>query len=461
MKRCAVAVCCLLAGMAGAQQKSDAVPLNQRQARVSPAWITQGVIYQVWLRGFTPEGTLRAATARLPKVAEMGATVLYVSPVCLQDDDPRKEHWSPRQRKTDNPRNPYRIKDYFAIDPEYGTAEDLRAFVKEAHRLGLRVLLDMVFLHCGPTATIIAEHPEFLKRDKDGQLKLAQWGFPATDFACPGLRDYFWGNLAFWVREFDVDGFRCDVADGIPLEFWETARERLEQIRPDVGVLAEGMRKEDQLKAFDLDYGWGYDGKWRDAAAVRAQWERMAGERPRGGAKFARFIENHDIVQDTGTNRFDKAWGTAHVDAVLVALFTLDGVPFLYNGQEIADTSRQSLYAKWPVDWSGAETPAGQARFALCRALCEARRAEAALHRGGLVWLDNDQPKAVLSFERQAEGGRVWSVINLSAQPVTVRIGGCAAPRQRLVARGVTACEPQGEALLLTLQADGYCVAKP
>jgi len=459
MKQVLIGAACLLAGLAVAGE-SKPLPLNQRQARVSPAWMTQGVMYQVWLRGFTPEGTLKAATARLPKVAEVGATVLYLSPVCLQDDDMRKEHWAPRQRKTDNPRNPYRIKDYFEVDPEFGTQEDLRAFVKEAHRLGMRVLMDMVYLHCGPTAVIISQHPDFMKRDQDGKLKFAQWGFPSIEFANPALREYFWGNLEFWVKNFDVDGFRCDVADGIPLDFWETARERLEKIKPDVGILAEGMRKEDQLKAFDLDYGWGLDGAWSDAAKLRRQWEKMAAERPRGGAKFIRFIENHDIVQDEGTNRFDKAWGTARVDAVLVALFTLDGVPFLYNGQEIADTSRQSLYAKWPVDWTYGDTPTGKARFALCRQLGALRKTERALHQGELQWLDNDQPEAVLSYLRRAGNESVLVAVNLSGRPVTVRVRPPATLGKKLLACGVTNAEAKDDGLLLSLQGHGYFIGK-
>ena len=117
------------------------------QARPSPEWLTRGVMYQVWLRGFTPEGTLRAATKRLPSVAELGANILYLSPVCLQDDDMRQEFWSKRQMAsgTNNPRNPYRIKDYNQVDPEYGNDADLREFVVTAHKLGLHVLLDLVY----------------------------------------------------------------------------------------------------------------------------------------------------------------------------------------------------------------------------------------------------------------------------------------------------------------------------
>lgn len=401
---------------------SKPTPLNARQARTSPDWITNGVIYQIQPRAFTPEGTLQAAAVRLPKVAELGADIVYLCPVFVADDDPNPKGWSPRQLKSglNNPRNPYRMKDYYHVDPEYGTDDDLKAFVSAAHRLRLRVMLDMVYLHCGPNAVFLADHPHFIKRDKDGKPVTAAWRFPALNHANPELREYLWKNMEYWVREFDVDGFRCDVADSIPLSFWETARGRLEKIRPDIAMLAEGTRKEDQLKAFDLDYGWKFT--WDDASSVRAIWEKMRDERPRGGARFARFIDNHDIANDAYHNRLEKAWGSRRVNAVLVALFTLDGVPFLYNGQEVADTARHSIYGRLPVDWTNGDTPAGKTRFAFCQKLCAMRHAEPALTRGEIVWLDNDAPGAVLSYLRSFDSEQILSVVNLADRPVKVRI---------------------------------------
>jgi glycosidase len=442
---------------AGAALAADVLPLSQRQARVSPAWIADGVMIQMWLRSFTPEGTLKAATARLPHVADAGFTIVYLSPICLQDDDMRKEHWAPRQRKTDNPRNPYRIKDYEAIDPEYGTDADLRAFVKEAHRLGLRVLMDLVYAHCGPTAQLLADHPGFIKREADGKVKYTRWGFPMTDFSNQGTREYFWKNMEYWVREFDVDGFRCDVADMIPLDFWETARGRLEKIKPDAGMLAEGTKRENQLKAFDLSYGWGAAfRKWDDASAIRGLCEKLKAERPAGGARFARFIENHDFVEDEGFNRLDKAWGVPRIDAVLTALFTLDGVPFLYNGQEFADVSRNSLYARLPIDWAAAETPAGQARLELVRRLSGLRKTEKALTRGEVAWLDSDAPEAVLSFSRAYGNERTLTAVNLTGDSVRVSLKGADAVFEPLLTRGAAGRPGSG----LVLEGYGYFVGK-
>jgi len=400
-------------------------PLNQQHAHSSPEWLTGGVIYQIQPRAFTPEGTLKAAQARLPKLAELGVTVLYLCPVFVADDDMDQTFWSPRQKKSgmNNPRNPYRMKDFYHVDAEYGTDQDLKDFVSAAHALKLRVMLDMVYLHCGPKAVFLKDHPDFIKRDKDGKPVNAAWAFPALNYANPELREYMWKNMEWWVRDFGVDGFRCDVGDGVPLDFWETGRERIEKIRPDVGMLSEGMRKADQLKAFDLDYGWGKAYKdFADASAIRKLWESARRERPIGGAKFIRFIDNHDFANDDYEHRLEKRWGHARVDAVLVGLFTLDGVPFLYNGQEVADAARHSIFGRAAINWANGETVEGKARFAFVRQLCALRTSESALTRGELVWLDSDRSLSVLSFTRVFGGVRILAAVNLSDKPVSVSL---------------------------------------
>jgi len=454
MKRSAVFGLMAVAWMTWAAE----VPLSQRQARTSPAWLTGGVMYQIQPRAFTPEGTLKAAQARLPKLAELGVTVLYLCPVFVADDDMDQTCWSPRQKKSgmNNPRNPYRMKDFYHVDPEYGTDEDLKAFVAAAHALKLRVMLDMVYLHCGPKAVFLKEHPGFIRRDKTGKAVNAAWAFPALNYDNPELREYMWKNMEWWIRDFDVDGFRCDVADGVPLDFWEAGRERIEKLRPDVGMLAEGQRKADQLKAFDLDYGWGKAfAEMRDAAAVRKLWETMRKERPVGGAKFIRFIDNHDIANDDYANRLEKRWGSAKVQAALAANFTLDGVPFLYNGQEVADAARHSIFGKATVNWANGEAGDGKARFAFCQKLCAMRKGEKALAQGGLTWLDNDRPAAVLSFVRTAGDEKVLAVVNLTKEPVTVGVKGLEAGFRPLLAEGA-----KGDANGFELGGYGYFVGK-
>lgn len=409
------------------------VPLNEQVAREAPAWITNGIMYQINPRAFTPEGTLKAAEAKLPHISAAGATIVYLCPVFVADDDMNRDFWSPRQKASgmDNPRNPYRMKDYYHVDPEYGTDDDLRSFIKSAHALNLRVMLDMVYLHCGPKPVFLEEHPDFVKRDAQGNVQNAAWSFPGLNFESPELREYLWKNMEYWVTEFDADGFRMDVADGIALEFWEEARRRLEKIRPDIGMLAEGTRTRDQLYAFDLNYGFPFWGKVKPVfdkelpvSEIRKIKEEMARVRPRG-ARFMHCIDNHDISNDDYTGRVEKRWTEQGVEAALAMLYTLDGTPMLYCGQEICDTRRHSIFGNkngCHIDWSTADSEPAKRRMAFCKKMSEMRLSRPELTSGSLVWLDNSVPNDVLSYARVLGERSTTIVINFRPRPASVSV---------------------------------------
>ena len=129
------------------------------------------VIYQLFLRTFTPEGTIKAATEKLDHIASLGVDIVYFVSFCEADPDERQEYWSPRQCKSgrNNPKNPYRVCNYEKIDEEYGTAEDFREFVERAHALGMQVMIDLVYLHCGPSV-FPEKYPDLVKRDANGAI---------------------------------------------------------------------------------------------------------------------------------------------------------------------------------------------------------------------------------------------------------------------------------------------------
>jgi glycosidase len=460
-------------------------------ARTTTTWLPESIVYQVYLRAFTPEGTLGAATVRLPELADLGVDILYLCPVCVHDDDPREEFWSPRQKASGcgNPKNPYRMKDYYAVEPEYGTDADLQEFIDTAHKLGMRVLLDIVFLHCGPGAVFIDEHPDFVERDEQGNITPADWGFPKLNFANPELREYLWRNLEYWITDFGVDGYRCDVSASIPLDFWEEARRRLEAIAPEVVMLSESHRPEEQLFAFDVSYSFAQtETLYRimkgeaPASAFRREWEAAkAGwpseaackhfyvpERPGflsirsawpRGSRFIRYIDNHDLAHDH-PERIETLWGPDAVKAALALVFTLDGIPMLYNGQEVADAARHTIFGKCPIDWANGERPAGRERRDLCRRLCALRHAEPALTRGDLQWLDNDQPEHVLSFVRSYEGRRLLIVLNLTRESThaTLSLPASVTTPSSLMQNGTT-IQP-GTPLQIEMDAYGYWVGR-
>ena len=403
----ALALGLLLAFAALPGARTQAANAWMQQARPSPDWFVKGVMCQVQPRAFTPEGTLKAAAEKLPYLKETGFTIVYLVPVFKMDEDRDKGFWSPRQIKSgfDNPKNQYRIADYFHVDEEYGTDRDLKDFCVRAHELGLKVLFDLVYLHCGPTAPFLKEHPDFTWWNPDGTVRKGPWRFPQLNFANPRLREYLLGNVRFLLTEFGADGFRCDVGDGIPLDFWCDAHDLMDAVTAHHAVLlCEGFTECDQYKGFDADYGWfpGFD-----AQKVRAAWTNRERWVP-VGARFVNHYENHDIATDERPRR-ELKWGHDRVEQVIVWMFTLDGVPLLFNGNEFAEASPDhSMFGKTPLDWSARETPAGRRRWSLVRRLAELRRTRpsltAANGHDGLAWLDVTEPKSVTAFVRRGGG---------------------------------------------------------
>ena len=395
---------------------------HMQAARNAPEWFTRGVMYQIQPRAFTPEGTLKAAEAQLPRLKDLGVTIAYLVPVMKMDEDADRSFWSPRQIKSgfDNPKNQYRIADYFHVDEEYGTDDDLRAFCRAAHELGMKTVFDLVYLHCGPTAPFLREHPEFTWWNPDGTVKKGPWRFPKLDFSVPALRDYLFGNMECLMRDFGADGFRCDVGDGIPLDFWCDAHDRMDAIAGDRGavLLCEGYTVCDQYKGFDADYGW-FHGP--DAAKARSIWEARERECP-VGSRFVNHYENHDLATDWRPRR-ERLWGTAATDQTLVWMFAADGVPMLFTGNEAADADeRHSMFGRTPVDWSQLEREPGRSRCALVKRLAALRRDNPVFTdvngAEGLTWLDTTAPDAATAFVRRNGRDTVLVVQNWTAQPV-------------------------------------------
>lgn len=414
---------------------------GEMTARQSPGWFLEGFTYQIQLRAFTPEGTLKAAEARLPHLKDIGVGTVYLCPIFVTDDDMDMSGWSPRQIKSGygNPKNPYRISDYFHVDEEYGTDADLRDFIRSAHSLGIHVLLDLVYAHCGPRAVFVKDHPEFFSYDADGNIVATEWHFPALNFESEALRTYLKANMLYFVCDMGVDGFRCDVADAIPVDFWEEARDVLEKVRPDIVIAAEGQRRSNTVKAFDANYDWemvlncvcallknpdAYKDKG-GAAAIREQYESYMAEFPKG-TEFWHFTENHDTSNDSYENRSEAVYGHENQELGLAFCFAFDGIPLVYNGQEICDASRHSIFSTKGaacIDWSRADEDYAIHRSGLLRKWAQMRKDRSCLVDGALEWIDNDCPDKVCSFRRtDGKSPDVIFVANCSAEKVRVKL---------------------------------------
>ena len=420
-------------------QKAGKKPAIQK-ARKPVDWLRDGVIYQINTRAFTPEGTLKAAEKKLSHIAGLGASIVYICPVFCADDDMDKRYWSGRQKGSgmENPKNPYRIKDYFHVDPEFGTDDDLKSFVKSAHELGLKVIFDLVYFHCGPTAVFLKDHPDFVQRDEKGQMVTGEWAFPRLNFKSKELREYLYSNMEYFLKDYDVDGYRMDVGDLVPLDFWVEGRKRMEKIKPNVGTFCEGMRGTDLLYAFDECYGFEPHFQYpkvfdqgKTVSLFRQAKEKMA--RFPVGAQYMHCVENHDYAnQPWNVNnkklrpRSEARWGEKRMDVALTFLFTLDGTPMIYCGQEICDKRPHSIFGRknefyihWNED-SGSES--AKQRTELVRKLAKMRKENKVFTEGDLVWLDNSAPDDVLSFKRVLGDKEALVLLNFNDKNIKMEV---------------------------------------
>jgi cyclomaltodextrinase len=390
----------------------------QEPARATRDWVRDGVVYEIYPRQFSRQGNFDGITARLDDLKNLGVNILWLMPI----------HPIGSEKKKGSVGSPYAVRDYYGINPDYGSKADLAKLIAAAHGRGMKVIIDVVANHTS-WDSVMMKWPEFYERDTQGRITYPHdWSDVAElNYKNPELRRYMTEMLIYWVREFDLDGFRCDVAEEVPTDFWENARAELEKIKPDIVMLAEGHKAELLLKAFDFDYSWPLHSALTNvlqgrgsAAELRTAWEQEFKEWPRGSLHL-RFSDNHD------ERRAIARFGEPGALAASALMFTLDGVPLLYNGMEVGDTTESgapALFEKLPVFWQIAERRPEFPRF--YKQIMALRRSSNALRRGSLVWLSNSDESRVLTYLRRAAGEEMLVAINLSNRPFagSVKSGG-------------------------------------
>lgn len=402
---------------------------------VAPEWFKKASVYQINPRTFSREGTIKAITKELPFLASIGFKIMYLCPIFEEDDSSDLSFWSERQKKsnTNNPKNPYRMNDYFKIDTEYGSIEDLCEFVNESHRLGMKVILDLVYFHIGPNAPILKAHPEFVNTDENGNIILGEWHFPIFNYESDGLREYLWSNMVYYIAEIGVDGFRCDVGDQVPLDFWREGKRRIKAINPQAIMINEG-KKADYLSVFDANYGF----YWHDhiykllnkeitCNDLVIKHESVAESYPKN-AIVLRDMDNHDTVTDW-PYRIEKQYGNDCMELILALNYSIDGVPMVYCGNELADTARHSLFAnrffmgEFEVSDRDAlrQTDSTKRRIEVVKTLNKIKSEYSAFGEGQTKWINTENPY-VLAFNRIYKKQKITFVCNFSKESVNVAI---------------------------------------
>lgn len=379
-------------------------------------WAKDAVIYQINTRQFTQEGTFAAAQAQLPRLAELGVDILWLMPIHPIGETNRKGSLG----------SPYSVKDYYAINAQFGTLDDFKAFVDAAHARGMKVIIDWVANHSAWDNPLVAQHPDWYATDWKGDFHPTPWTDWADiidfDYSNPELREYMTQAMVYWVKEIGVDGFRCDVAGFVPLDFWNEARRQLDEIKP-VFMLAEWEARDLHQRAFDASYGWEWKEAAQDVAAGRGNAERLRGfyandllTWPEDAYRML-YTSNHDQNAWEGTPF--EFYGDAY-KAMAALQFVSRGIPVIYNGQEAGNTQRLAFFEKDPIVWE--DSPLND-HFKQLIALKTNNPALWNGAAGGMtIPVSTDNPDQILSFAREKDGNRVVVFFNLSPQMAEFKI---------------------------------------
>ena len=398
-------------------------------ASPAPEWLDSAVIYEANLRQGTPTRDFKGLQRELPRLRDLGVDVVWLMPIHPISKEQRKGRLG----------SYYAVQDYKEVNPEFGTLEDLKELVRTAHTLGMKVILDEVCNHTGADHAWVTEHPEYYARNEKGEMYGPyDWtDVKKLDYTNPQTREAMADALLFWVKDADIDGYRCDVAGEVLTDFWEEVRPKLQAVKP-VLMLAEADKPELLLNAFDLDYAWPMKDVFVSIAATKGvnEWAKAKGEKrpemnaqnipaliekqkkqyPRG-AVHMNMITNHDLNSWEGTEfeRFGPGVG-----AFAVLSYTLPGVPMMYTGQEVGFNHAFEFF---DVDPSMPNPCANEftAFYEQLNALKHGNKALGAHQPAELTTFYEASNPDILTFSRFADNGQQVTVIaNLSSDEVTV-----------------------------------------
>lgn len=401
------------------------------------------VIYEVFVRNFSPEGTLKGVEAQIPRLKELGVDVVWLMPIYELGDTGKWGAYS----------SPYSIKDYTKIDPDNGTEQDLRDLVKKIHDNGMEIWFDWVGNHTSMDNVWVTSNPEFYTK-KDGDFVHPFGGawkdVYELDRDNEAMQDEMVKAMQYWVDNFDIDGFRCDYASGPSPELWRKAFERVLKDGKRVAWLAEDSSRPSLVKNgyFDYNYCWDFQEKvlkefanepnpdleeLRKACELLANSGLTAGEsatpedtiaNPYEGRSRMVYLVNHDVVQDQGGSE-DIVYHK-YLRPLTVLEFTVYGMPLIYNGQEIQYKSggRVSLAEKTPIDWSQPDTT----MTALIKKLTHLKHTQPALRTGKqsgtLTNLVTTADSSVYAYKRTLGDNDVVVMLNFGDEDKEFSISG-------------------------------------
>jgi glycosidase len=377
----------------------------------APDWVNRGAIYEIFVRNFSAEGSFVGVRDKIPYLKDLGIRTIWLMPIYPIGQKDRKGTLG----------SPYSIVNYSAIDPAHGTPDDLKSLIKTAHQNGMRVILDMVANHMAVDNIWRDTNPDFFIKDDEGIFtrKISDWSDVIDlDYANREIREKMRSIICSWVRKFDIDGFRCDVAGLVPTDFWEDVYSDLSQIKDDIFMLAEWESAGLHTGLFHATYDWSthfvlkdiYQGKQPATDAMTWVIEKEANY-PRNALPL-RFTENHDL------NRTRDSFGEEHFYPFVVFNFLMYGIPLIYCGQEFGLKKAPNLFENDPIDWDKFD----EQIFGFYKNLIMLRKKYPAFSARKLKNIGNDKPDQIVSILKGDNESKILAILNFSSKEMLVNV---------------------------------------
>ncbi|MEP7254879.1 MAG: alpha-amylase family glycosyl hydrolase [Ferruginibacter sp.] len=372
-------------------------------------WLTTTNIYEVNTRQYTIEGTFNAFVKELPRLKDMGVEVLWFMPI----------HPIGKINRKGKLGSYYSIMDFKAVNPEFGTADDFNDLIKQAHSLGMKVIMDWVANHVAWDNIWTIDHPEYFERDSDGNFKPPyDWtDVIQIDHSNAAQQDAMIDAMKFWITDFDIDGFRADLAHLTPLEFWKRARTAIEPLKPGLFWLAE-TEEINYHEVFDASFTWewmhfteDYYKKETGLSSLYSVLHKYQTSFPADAFRMY-FTSNHDENTWNGTE-YEKYGDMAK--ALAVFSFTWNGIPMIYSGQEMPNLKRLEFFEKDVIAWNGE-----YALHDFYKTLLELRKKNPALRTNDPAvvthFIITNDDKCIMAYLRKNKNDEVLVLLNLSKE---------------------------------------------
>ena len=373
-----------------------------------PKWAREGVIYELFVRAFSEQGTFSEVTNRIDYIKDLGVNIVWLMPF----------YPIGAKGKKGNAGSPYAIRDHRGINPSNGNGSDLRRLITLYHENDIKVIIDFVPNHGANDHLLLKESKNYFLRDKKGEVtrKIADWTDVIDfDYANPQTWKYMKETMFCWINEYDIDGFRCDVAGFIPYGFWEEVLKELREIKPDLYMLAEWESPTILNNGFNSEYDWTVyymlvdvrKGSRRTNDVINLITQRDA-LFPQNALPL-RFLENHDLP------RAINVFGDRAIKAYAQFLFTITGIPLIYAGQEMGDRGDdyKIRHDDYSLDWKRAD----QNLLQIYCSLTKMRRKHSCFIQGKFIPINiKSDNQSVGGFVREHEESVALVITNLSSK---------------------------------------------